>query len=132
MTKLTIKHGLQMEAGRDIVRVSAKNRGDIKRHDLVEVTHAESGKKFLAVLLGLDEEGVIKLDLDTRLKLGVRPNQIGTFSFRKAGFLDSVKWYVCATSPLTRIPALLAAWSVALGGAGLILAIVGICISLKG
>lgn len=132
MTKLTIKHGLQMEAGRDIIRVSAKDRGDIKRHDVVEVTHHDTGKKFFAALLGSEKEGVIKLDLDTRLKLGVKPNDVGDFSFRKAGWVDSVKWYVCATSPLTRIPALLAAWSVALGGAGLILAIVGICISLKG
>lgn len=115
------------DTARDIVRIDKRHRNGIGRYDIVQLS-AEGRSCYVAVL-GTEDEGVIEMDLDTRLELGVMYDQVYDFTMRRAGRIGQLRWYLNSNSPTVWIPAWLALWSVLLGGTGTIFGLIGLVLA---
>lgn len=119
--ELTVGQVAREDVFSDIVRVHYDHRRFAKAGRVILVQC--KGKSIPAVARGAlkNSRTGIWLDLRCREKLGLKPNDRETFSFRKAGLRDEICWAWNATDAMPRIAARLGAVSVALGFLGLML-----------
>jgi len=114
-----VKHADDDEAGKDIARISKMNRpSNVSRHDIIHI--CANDKSVLVKVLGLNTDGIIKIDLDIRERLGLTVDNSYNFHFERANFWHQSLWQWSATDPAVRIPARIAAISLVLGAIGLV------------
>lgn len=128
MPKLKVAKSNLGDTSREIIRVHEKHRRGLARHDIVRVS-VEDASTFVT-LLGAEEEGEIKMDLDTRLSLGVMYESTYDFTIELAGKWGELRWYLKSDNPSVRISAWLALWSVLLGAIGAIFGVLALMLTL--
>ena len=67
------------------------------------------------------DAGFIRLDLETRSRLGVELGATYDVEFRTIGFLKKIRWACTASDPAARIAAWIAVWSLVLGVTSIVL-----------
>jgi len=125
-----IEKALRRDFGREVARMHWSHRSFATRYDIVRVIY--NGNKVLVPILGLagDENiGIARLGYDLRTRLGLPKEAIGSgteynLTIEQTGLWGQLYWYLCAKDPAVKVPAWLAFWSVFLGTAGLLLAMV--------
>lgn len=118
----------------DLVRVNESLRRDTDGNLVAAgaiCRVSTGGKSILVKARGLPhEEGeVIRLDEVLRDRLGVRNGEEREFDISRANSMEQFLWAWSATEPGYRVSARLAVLSVVLGGIGLVLGVVSICLS---
>lgn len=110
----------------DMARVHKDHRPSTRAGDVIRIS---VGRRYAyAVARGSksNKRGSIALDLETRDRLGISPNNRYDFGIEKAGLWGQVRWAWSASDAMPRIAARLAVLSVALGGVGLILGLISL------
>ena len=120
--QLQVKSADAADVYRDIARVPPAGRGQLKTGRLYRF--AWSGGSQYLVLRGLDpSEGlVVKIDSESRHRLGIASNQAApiAFTIQEADFWGELAWAWQATDPAYRVAAKLGIWGLALGLLGLV------------
>ncbi|WP_353628650.1 hypothetical protein ABM428_16890 (plasmid) [Sulfitobacter sp. TCYB15] len=130
IAQFSIKKALKNDFGREVVRMHWSHRPFATRYDVVRITY-ETNQIFVPIL-GLDgneQVGIARLGYDLRKRLGVPNDAVGQETkfdliIEQTGLWGQIYWYLCTKDPAVKVPAWLAFWSVLLGAAGLMLAIV--------
>ncbi|MBL3576243.1 hypothetical protein JMK10_02945 [Rhodovulum sulfidophilum] len=129
-----VRRSLKSDFGRQVARMHWSNRPFANRYDIVRISHKDN-HIFVPVLgLGEDESGhIARLGYDLRRKLNLPKDatvkeERFNLTIEKAGFWGQLYWYLSANDPAVKVPAWLAFWSVMLGLAGFLLAILSLCI----
>jgi hypothetical protein len=74
------------------------------------------GRRALVSALGHeDDEDQVQMDFDLRDRLQVEPGDKVSLTVSEVGWVRQLRWYLFATDPAVRLPALLGAWSFAVG-----------------
>lgn len=127
-----IEKALKNDFGREVVRMHWSHRPFASRYDVVRVTY--ENRQIFVPILGLDgseNRGIARLGYDLRDRLGLPMDAVDQktqfeLTIEQTGLWGQLYWYLCAKDPAVKVPAWLAFWSVFLGAAGLLLAIVSI------
>ena len=118
---LTVRQVEREDVFHDVVRVHLDHRPFAQAGTVVVVGHA--GREVRLVARGApkrDKTGVW-LDLRSREKLGLKPNEQAPITFKQATICDEFKWAWSATDAMPRIAARLGLLSVGLGLLGVLL-----------
>lgn len=127
-----IEKALRSDFGREIARMHWSHRSFATRYDVVRVTY--NGNQVFVPILGLDGDenvGIARLGYDLRIRLGLPKDAIGSdarfsLTIEQTALWGQLYWYLCTKDPAVKVPAWLAFWSVFLGAAGLLLAIISL------
>lgn len=131
-SNFTIEKALGRDSGREVARMHWSHRPFATRYDVVRMSC--NGNQIFVPILGLDGDeniGVARLGYDLRTRLGLPKDVIGSnrkfdIAIEQTGLWGQLYWYLCAKDPAVKVPAWLAFWSVFLGAAGLLLAVLSI------
>ncbi|MCK7613814.1 hypothetical protein [Roseibium sediminicola] len=124
-----VEKALKADFGREVARMHWSHRPFASRYDIVRISHAD--KQILVPILGLDGEnniGIAKLGYDLRSRLGISKTDLSNdrkiqLTIDLVGWWGQLYWYLNTKEPAVKVPAWLAFWSVLLGFAGLLLAL---------
>jgi hypothetical protein len=123
--KFTLKPPPSADVGRWRIRFSKSDRLGSQRHTLLKVTHGKLSGYFVG--LGHEEgNGVVLADYDVRdhLALG-KYDSVCELEVQVITGCKSLRWYLGHRDPYVYVPARIAAWSLMLGGAGIVLGLIG-------
>lgn len=119
--RLTVKEGFRHDAYKDTLRIHSSHRLGIRSGHLAKVWVSEGNSAIVAVR-GLEDEehNVIRLDLETRRRLGVKVNETYNFGLRETWFWEAIIWAAKASDPAARVAAWIGIW---LGSIGILLSL---------
>lgn len=119
--RLTVHQGFETDNYKDTVRIHTSQRGGIRSGHLARVT-VKDGASTVVAVRGLDdgEEDYIRLDLETRRRLKVKPGDVRDFELRETSPWEALQWAAKASDPTARIATWIGIW---LGGIGILLSL---------
>ena len=126
MPTLIVRGLSPREWGRPLIRINELYRDGIPRWGVAKLTNVYNGKSIDCLVLGHDTKGAIFMAFDMRAALDVELGAAVDFHLERLGWWGKLRWYVMALDPAVHVPAWLALWSLVLGAAGLILAIISL------
>lgn len=111
---LKVKSADEEDVYKDIVRIPAKDRGDLKTGRIHRFSTSNGVAYFILRGSSPDNAGRILMDEASRDKLNLKASVECEFDIREARFLGQLRWMWSATDPTYRIAGQLGVLSFAL------------------
>ena len=123
--EFTVNAAPEGDVGRWRIRISEKDLCQVRRHTLVKVTSGKRSGYF--VRLGHEKgNDIVQADFDVREHLGLgNVNSVVTLEVEVITGWRKLCWYLQHRDPYVYVPAWVGLWSLVLGGAGILLGVIG-------
>jgi hypothetical protein len=112
---LKAKSAREEDVYKDIVRITEKDRGDLKTGRIHKFKTSNATAYFILRGNGPSDDGKILIDEAARNKLNLGPSAESDFVIQQVGFWGELRWVWSATDPSYRIAGRLGVLSLFLG-----------------
>ena len=124
---MTVLEAYDEDVYKDVARIHVSHRQGVKRGGLMHIS-APDGCATIVAVRGIErpKTDFIRLDFETRARLGVKLNCTYEFGLRPASWTEKLKWALDASDPALRVATWIAVLSAILGAIGFFMSVIQI------